>query len=587
MKGNIKRIMLSEFEKRIDEIMLLSSNEENFNKIINLINYQKNCWQLCRFDLQNKGNDFNRINILENFNNLHINFPSWFRNHLGQGCQIEGSAKKIYLKFQCINDGNLRICLRGIDFRNLENLRCPVYINFTKFKVNNELIFDYDNLICHDQPFEYEIYSNDKKIFDVYLEFKTIFDYYPFFLNIFDNVKNMVDLVDEYNKFKKQVEFILFFEQFDEINNYSLEMYDFMKNDNELSLGRNEENLLSYGSFLNYYYNFLQFLEMENKISQLNTKIEFLENKMRDFESIINSNNELFNTIFLNYTLKPNKLLFNVQSLCLELLSFVNKICQKHNIKWWLDCGNLLGSIRHENFIPWDDDVDIGMMRKDYHKFIDIMFEEFDKNNVINYIDVGYRWRQYENIEINSFLQFAIRDENVGNNLILAGLDVFPYDFMGSYDSNTFGPAYNEANRRFYKILTTGSDTSKLYMGLNYSDIIDNYFQELNLTYEEDNFIITGVEGGFGYNGTNLYELIVFNYSDIFPLNESQFGEYVFPVPRDSHFYLKSIYGNDYMSIPKNIRTHNRLNDLRNIPNINNILEKKVNILKEVNNNFQ
>lgn len=267
-------------------------------------------------------------------------------------------------------------------------------------------------------------------------------------------------------------------------------MYDFMKNDNELSLGRNEENLLSYGSFLNYYYNFLQFLEMENKISQLNTKIEFLENKMRDFESIINSNNELFNTIFLNYTLKPNKLLFNVQSLCLELLSFVNKICQKHNIKWWLDCGNLLGSIRHENFIPWDDDVDIGMMRKDYHKFIDIMFEEFDKNNVINYIDVGYRWRQYENIEINSFLQFAIRDENVGNNLILAGLDVFPYDFMGSYDSNTFGPAYNEANRRFYKILTTGSDTSKLYMGLNYSDIIDNYFQELNLTYEEDNFII-------------------------------------------------------------------------------------------------
>lgn len=41
LKGNIKRIMLSEFEKRIDEIMLLSSNEENFNKIINLINYQK------------------------------------------------------------------------------------------------------------------------------------------------------------------------------------------------------------------------------------------------------------------------------------------------------------------------------------------------------------------------------------------------------------------------------------------------------------------------------------------------------------------------------------------------------------------
>lgn len=579
--------MLNEFEKRIDEIMLLSSDEENFIKIINLIGYQKNCWKLCRFDLQNKGNDFNRINILENSSNLHINFPSWFRDHLGQGCQIESSVKKFNLKFQCINDGNLRICLRGIDFRNFENIRCPIYVNFTSFKINDELIFEEDKLIWHDQSFEFEINSKDKYIFDIQLEFKTIFDYYPFFLNIFNNIKNMEELADEYYRFKKQIEFIQFFEQFEGLSNYSLEMYDFMKQDNELNLGSIGDNLLSYNSFLNYYSDYLQFLEMKNKINQLNTKIEFLENKLGDYESIIDSDNELFNTIFLNYTLKPNKLLFNVQSLCLELLSFVNKICQKHSIDWWLDCGNLLGAIRHENFIPWDDDVDIGMMRKDYHKFIDIMFDEFDKNNVIDYIDVGYRWRRYEDIEINSFLQFAIRDENVGDNLILAGLDVFPYDFMGDYDSDTFGLEYNESHRKFYQVLSKGFNVSKLYMGLNYSDIIDNYFQELNLTYDENKFIIPGVEGGFGYNGINLYELIVFNYSDIFPLKESQFGEYIFPIPQDSHLYLRSIYGNDYMSIPKNIRTHNRLNDLRKIPDINNILEKNVNRLKQVNNNFK
>ena len=138
------------------------------NKIINLIDYQKNCWKLCRFDLQNKGNDFNRINILENPNNLHISFPSWFKNHYGQGCQIEGLDSKLNLKFQCINEGNLRICLRGIDFRNLDNIRSPIYINFTTFKINNELIFEEDKLIWHDQPYEFEIYSKDKNIYEIY-----------------------------------------------------------------------------------------------------------------------------------------------------------------------------------------------------------------------------------------------------------------------------------------------------------------------------------------------------------------------------------------------------------------------------------
>ena len=586
MKENIKRIMLTEFEKRIDEIMLLSFNEGNFNKIINLIDYQKNCWKLCRFDLQNKGNDFNRINILENPNNLHISFPSWFKNHYGQGCQIEGLDSKLNLKFQCINEGNLRICLRGIDFRNLDNIRSPIYINFTTFKINNELIFEEDKLIWHDQPYEFEIYSKDKNIYEIYLEFKTIFDYYPFFLNFFNNVKNFEELIDEYRMFKKQIKFIHFAEPLDEINNSSLEMYDFMKNDNEFIFDNINANSLSYDSFFNHYSNYLHFFEINDEINQLNSKIKFLEKKLSNYESIIESDNELFNTIFLNYTLKPNRLLCNVQTLCLEILLFVDKVCKKHNIRWWLDYGTLLGSIRHENFIPWDDDIDIGMMRKDYHKFISIMMDELEKNNLKNYIDVVFRWRKYDGHVVNSFLQFFILDDNVGRDKFLAGVDFVPYDFMRDYDNNIFGELYNLSLQNFYQKLCQGFDESQLYMGLNYSDIIDGYFQELNLTYDEDKFIIPGVEGGFGYNGLNLYELTVFKYSDVFPLSESKFQKYIFPVPHDSHSYLKSIFGN-YMVIPKNIRTHNRLNELRGVPNINNILEMYIGILKEANKNFK
>lgn len=279
--------MLNEFEKQIDEIMSYGSNKSDFNEIINLINNQKNYWELCRFDLRNNGNEFNRINILENPNNSYINFPSWFRDHNGQGCQIQCQVNKLNLKFQCVNDGELKIYLRGIDYRNFEHKRSPIYVNFTIFKLNNRLIFDEDKLLWHDKPYEFEILSTDKEIFDIYLEFKTIFDYYPFFLNFFNNVKNMDELNEEYYKFKKQIEFIRFLEHYYEFNNSSLEMYDFMNKYNELSLGGNEKNLFSYDSFLNYYDVYLNYLELKNHIDQLNAKIEFLENRISDYENNI------------------------------------------------------------------------------------------------------------------------------------------------------------------------------------------------------------------------------------------------------------------------------------------------------------
>ena len=584
LKEDIRSVMLNEFEKQVDEIISFSSNESNFNQIINLINHQKNCWRVCRFDIQNLGNEFNRINILENFNNLYIDFPSWFRNHQGQGCQIQGSVTALNLKFQCVNDGTLRIMLRGVDYRNLEQLRSPVYVNYTTFKVNNELIFDENILTWHDQPYEFEISTNDKDILDIYLEFKSIYEYYPSLLNIFNDVSNFEELNEEYSKFKKQIKIMHILDPFNEGTDSPLDLYQIINEDTSV-LGRDVENL-SYNSFLSFYNNYLNVLEMKKYIAQLNSKIESLENKLRDYENVIESDNEYFNTIFLNHTLKPNRLLFNVQTLCLELLSLIGKICKKYDIKWWLDYGTLLGSIRHENFIPWDDDIDIGMMRKDYHRFIDIIYDEIEKNNLADYIDIGYRWRKFKGKGINSFLQFYMRDEKIGDHPLLAGVDVFPYDFMKDYD-DTLGDSYNVSMNNFYQTIWNGSEFSKLYMGLDYSEVIDKYYSQLNLTYDETNFIIPGVEGAFGYKGTNFYELSILEYSEIFPISENKFNEYIFPVPHNSHSWLNKIYGNNYMRVPKIMRTHDRLKLLRNVPDIYNVFDNRIKILKEANKNFK
>ena len=117
----------------------------------------------------------------------------------------------------------------------------------------------------------------------------------------------------------------------------------------------------------------------------------------------------------------------------IDLLEQVKKICKNHGLKYFADSGTLIGAIRHKGYIPWDDDIDLVMMRNDYNKFMEYAKSELEFPYFLQTVytdkDIMRAHAQLRNSRTTGYMPYEKnRPYNKGIFIDIFPLDVIPED---------------------------------------------------------------------------------------------------------------------------------------------------------------
>lgn len=235
----------------------------------------------------------------------------------------------------------------------------------------------------------------------------------------------------------------------------------------------------------------------------------------------------------------------------LEILEEIDKVCVHHNIKYFLIGGTLIGAMRHKGFIPWDDDCDIGMMREDYEKFLEIAPQELPKYLFVQTSETDkayYKWM----CKVRNINTKLVEFDESENEKYCQGIfvDIFVHDYYPQWSIPLNNIIAMGPRLRFYRKKYPKGSLKRCIVGLGtgvvnaFTTLVRTLYLLVGKTFRRNNKLpLIGIE-------IVQADPAMFPKNVVFPIKRTNdFEGKYFNLPNDSDAFLRLYYG-DYMQIP-------------------------------------
>ena len=229
------------------------------------------------------------------------------------------------------------------------------------------------------------------------------------------------------------------------------------------------------------------------------------------------------------------------QMVMLEMVIVLDRICKKHDIPYFLYGGTLLGAFRHNGFIPWDDDLDVALLRKDFKRLLKVLPNELPDNIVLqtNDTDKNYFLFIAKLRDKRSFLDEGNFDSVFKERGVF--IDIFPLDRLLPWTQRL------RLQSVAYNIYRKGNGSS---MAMRRIRTLTWLNRHISFPLLRGISRLSGTKAlmcDYGIPFHNIYDL-----EDVFPIKTHRFEGIQLPVPDNSHHMLQTMYG-DYMLLPDDL----------------------------------